>query len=69
MLQNPIKDWRLPIKGLQNWFDALTVTKKREDISKLLEDLISVYEPSNLPLPQIEFPTKDGKLTLFLTFF
>ncbi|XP_063701082.1 uncharacterized protein LOC134831309 [Culicoides brevitarsis] len=59
---NPIKDWRLPIKGLQNWFDALTVTKKREDISKLLEELIQKHEPQNLPLPILEFPTKDGVL-------
>uniref|UniRef100_A0A336LNT8 CSON009158 protein n=1 Tax=Culicoides sonorensis TaxID=179676 RepID=A0A336LNT8_CULSO len=59
---NPIKDWRIPIKGLQNWFDSITVTKKREDISNLLEKLIEKYEPANLPLPKLEFPTKDGVL-------
>ncbi|XP_058066162.1 uncharacterized protein LOC131215783 [Anopheles bellator] len=59
---HPIKDYNLPIKQLQNWFDTLTVTKKREDLSNLLKELIGKHNPKELPLPKIEFPTQDGRL-------
>lgn len=59
--QEPIRDWRIPIKGLQNWFEHITVTKKREDISNLLIEKIREYDPKNLPLPKLDFPTKDGE--------
>jgi sentrin-specific protease 7 len=61
--RNPIKDYRLPIKSLHNWFDQMVVTRKREDISNLIKELIRRSNPNGADdLPDIEFPTKDGKL-------
>lgn len=60
---DPIKDYRIPIK-LQDWFDTITVTKKREDISNLLKELIRKHNPDVLPLPEIKFPTLNGKLII-----
>lgn len=60
---DPIKDYRIPIK-LQDWFDTITVTKKREDISNLLKELIRKHNPDVLPLPDIKFPTLNGKLII-----
>lgn len=60
---DPIKDYRIPIK-LQDWFDTITVTKKREDISNLLKELIKKHNPDVLPLPDIKFPTLNGKLII-----
>jgi sentrin-specific protease 7 len=40
---HPIKDFRLPVRSLQNWFETIVVTRKREEIQyptlngKLLE--------------------------------
>ncbi|XP_059614832.1 uncharacterized protein LOC132260612 [Phlebotomus argentipes] len=60
---NPIKDYRLPIKQLQNWFSTIVVTRKREEISNLLMDLVKESHPERLDLlPVIQFPTQDGKL-------
>lgn len=52
----------MPIKHLNNWFEPLIVTKKREDISNLIKSLISQYNSCSSPLPEIQFPTKDGEL-------
>lgn len=61
MLQDPIKDYFLPIKQLANWFDEIVVTRKREEISKLLKTLMHKYNPdSHLTLPDITFPTLNG---------
>lgn len=60
---DPIKDYRMPIK-LHDWFDTLIVTKKREDISNLLKELIQKHNPDVLPLPEIKFPTLNGKLII-----
>lgn len=60
---DPIKDYRMPIK-LHDWFDTLVVTKKREDISNLLKELIQKHNPDVLPLPEIKFPTLNGKLII-----
>jgi hypothetical protein len=48
---------------LHNWFDQMVVTRKREDISNLIKDLIKRSNSNNnIDLPDIELPTKDGKL-------
>lgn len=61
--KDPIVDYTLPIKQLANWFDEITVTRKREDISNLLKTLMHKYNPeSHLTLPDITFPTLNGKL-------
>lgn len=62
--KEPIKDYRLPIKQLTNWFDFLTVTKKREDIAQLIQQLMDENNAhqSRLILPVIEFPTLNGQL-------
>ncbi|XP_064547590.1 sentrin-specific protease 6 isoform X3 [Drosophila montana] len=62
--KDPIKDYRLPIKQLTNWFDYLTVTKKREDIAQLIQQLMddSNTQQPRLILPVIEFPTLNGQL-------
>lgn len=58
--KDPIKDYRIPIKALQNWFHQDLVTRKREEIAKLLQDLIKRSTPEGIDLPEIEFPTKNG---------
>lgn len=62
-LQDPIKDYRRPVinKQLSSWFEGLVVTRKREDISNLLKDLVEKHFPENLPLPDIPLPTLNGK--------
>uniref|UniRef100_A0A182LXK2 Ubiquitin-like protease family profile domain-containing protein n=1 Tax=Anopheles culicifacies TaxID=139723 RepID=A0A182LXK2_9DIPT len=61
---DPIVDYHLPIKQLQEWFETITVTKKREDICNLIKELIEKHDPSVLPLPSIELPTLNGKLII-----
>ncbi|XP_017115056.1 uncharacterized protein LOC108137695 [Drosophila elegans] len=63
----PIRDYRLPIKGLSNWFDLLTVTKKREDIANLIQRLMDEgnqqqQQQQRRILPVIEFPTLNGQM-------
>ncbi|XP_026473578.1 sentrin-specific protease 6-like [Ctenocephalides felis] len=58
----PITDFSIPIRGLENWFETIVVTRKREDISKLIKKLVATYNADNLPLPDIIFPTLNGKL-------
>ncbi|XP_017010995.2 sentrin-specific protease 6 [Drosophila takahashii] len=61
----PIRDYRLPIAELSNWFDLLTVTKKREDIANLIQRLMDEGNPQQQQrkvLPVIEFPTLNGQL-------
>lgn len=62
IFQDPIKDYRLPIKHLNNWFESIIVTKKREDIALLIKDLISTHNHDAPPLPEIQLPTLNGKL-------
>lgn len=59
---DPVRDYTIPIKQLVNWFDTIVVTRKREETSNLLADLIHEYNPSQLPLPKIPFPTLNGEL-------
>lgn len=63
-------DYSLPIKQLANWFDEIVVTRKREEISILLKNLMHKYNPdSHLALPDITFPTLHGKnIFLFYCF-
>ncbi|CAK1553593.1 unnamed protein product [Leptosia nina] len=61
--KDPVLDYSLPIKQLTNWFDEIVVTRKREEISNLLKSLMNTYNPdSHLNLPDITFPTLNGKL-------
>lgn len=47
---------------MNNWFEPIIVTKKREDISHLIKSLVSEYKSCSTPLPDIQLPTKDGEL-------
>ncbi|XP_031345949.1 uncharacterized protein LOC116172807 isoform X2 [Photinus pyralis] len=60
--KTPIKDYHVPIKEVTHWFDEFVVTKKREDISLLIKDLMLKYDKDLDILPVISFPTLDGKL-------
>ena len=60
--KDPIKDFRIPIKNMTNWFPSLVVTRKREELSELLQTLIKRDKPEGMELPEIEFPTKDGQV-------
>ncbi|CAK9818629.1 Sentrin-specific protease 7 [Anthophora plagiata] len=61
--KNPIKDYTLPIKTLKNWFEEIVVTRKREELSKLLIKLMNATKgDKNITLPVVNFPTQDGKL-------
>lgn len=57
---DPIKDFRIPIKNMTNWFPSIVVTRKREELSNLLQTLIKREKPEGLELPEIELPTKNG---------
>lgn len=61
--KEPIKDFRIPIKNLNKWFHQDVVTRKREEIANLIEDLIKKTAPTeDIELPVLQFPTKDGKI-------
>lgn len=60
--KEPVRDYHLPIKQLVNWFETIIVTRKREEISDLLRQLVERHNPDRLPLPEIAFPTINGKL-------
>ncbi|XP_052895861.1 uncharacterized protein LOC128303049 [Anopheles moucheti] len=61
---DPIRDYHLPIEQLEDWFETITVTKKREDICNLIKTLVEKHNPNVLPLPSIELPTLNGKLIM-----
>lgn len=60
--KNPFTDFRLPHKSHVNWFHQDLVTRKREEIAKLIQMLLKKNNSDNYELPQLEFPTKDGKI-------
>ncbi|KAG7206518.1 hypothetical protein KM043_003863 [Ampulex compressa] len=61
--KSPIKDYTLPIKTLKNWFEEIVVTRKREELSKLLIRLMNTTKGDrSIGLPLVNFPTQDGKL-------
>lgn len=63
-VQVPIADYHIPIKTVHDWFDTVVVTRKREEISQLLIDLIGADDKNVLPLPDIKFPTLNGLCSL-----
>lgn len=40
----------------------MVVTRKREEISMLLKELVQKYNPDKLPLPDVNFPTLNGSV-------
>ncbi|XP_015114998.1 uncharacterized protein LOC107039748 [Diachasma alloeum] len=61
--ETPIQNYRLPIKTLKNWFEEIIVTRKREEISKLVVKLMLADKGDrNIVLPVVQFPTVEGKL-------
>jgi hypothetical protein len=52
-LQNPIKDYYLPMKNLVNWFSEDVVNRKREEIQKLL---LRLLEKSNVNIESLNLP-------------
>lgn len=52
-LQDPIKDYYLPMKNLVNWFSEDVVNRKREDIQKLL---LRLLEKSNVNIESLNLP-------------
>lgn len=60
--KEPIQDFRLPIKSLLNWFPQDIVTRKREDISNLIKQLMTLQGVNEVELPKLDFPTLDGKI-------
>jgi sentrin-specific protease 7 len=59
---DPIKDYRNPIKSLISWFHQDIVTRKREDISQLIKKLMRRDGFDDVELPEIDFPTRDGRV-------
>lgn len=53
----------MPIKTLKNWFEEIVVTRKREELSNLLINLMNETKGDKvINLPAMQFPTQDGKL-------
>lgn len=51
------------MRSLENWFEQDTVTRKREDLAKLLVKLINENKQNeNIVIPDLKFSTKNGKL-------
>lgn len=61
--QDPITDYHIPIKMLKNWFEELVVTRKREDISSLIKELMLENKKDPSILPDIAFPTCNGRFS------
>lgn len=50
---------------MKNWFEEIVVTRKREELSKLLIKLMNARKGNkNITIPAINFPTQDGKLKI-----
>lgn len=60
--KDPVKDFRIPIKALAKWFHQDLVTRKREDVANLIKTLMKREGFAEVDIPNIEFPTKDGKI-------
>lgn len=60
--KDPIKDFRTPMKSMTNWFHQDLVTRKREEIAQLIQTVIKRTTPEGIDLPELDFPTKDGKI-------
>ncbi|XP_012261070.2 uncharacterized protein LOC105688968 isoform X2 [Athalia rosae] len=60
---DPITNYMPPIKTLKQWFEEIVVTRKREELSKLLVRLMNATKGDrNILLPVLTFPTQEGKL-------
>ncbi|KAF2897296.1 hypothetical protein ILUMI_08881 [Ignelater luminosus] len=59
--KQPLKDYRIPMKLLKEWFEESVVTRKREDISLLIKELMIKYNKDPTILPHIVLPTLNGK--------
>lgn len=46
---------------LKNWFEEIVVTRKREDISSLIKELMLENKKDPSILPDIAFPTCNGR--------
>lgn len=56
--EEPIRDFRLPLESLVNWFDPDIVTvHKREEIAQLIAFLIKRTSSAGIELPTIDFPS------------
>lgn len=55
MLQSPIRDFHLPLKNLNTWFDEVTIRGKREGIAKLIQQLMAESNV-DIKLPELAFP-------------
>ncbi|XP_049821770.1 uncharacterized protein LOC109596804 isoform X3 [Aethina tumida] len=60
--KDPIVDYNIPIKQLKDWFEEIVVTRKREEISELIKNLMVEYDRDIDLLPKIKFPTINGKV-------
>ncbi|XP_012059449.1 PREDICTED: sentrin-specific protease 6-like [Atta cephalotes] len=61
--KDPIKDYTLPIKILETWFEEIVITKKREELSNLIIKLMNNTKGNKpINLPTITLPTQNGKL-------
>lgn len=61
-VQDPIKDYHIPIKEIKDWFEEIVVTRKREEIANLIKSLMKEYGKDTKLLPDISFPTLNGEL-------
>ncbi|KAB7500431.1 hypothetical protein Anas_02167 [Armadillidium nasatum] len=58
---DPIKDFKLPIKTLNKWFDQDVVAGKRKEVATLIKSLMDEHKPNhNITLPQIHFNSKEN---------
>jgi hypothetical protein len=55
LLQSPIRDFHLPLKNLNTWFDEVTIRGKREGIAKLIQQLMAESNV-DIKLPELTFP-------------
>lgn len=63
VVQDPIKNYSLPIKTLKHWFEEIIVTRKREELSKLLVRIMNATKGDRIILlPVLTFPTQEGRL-------
>ncbi|KYQ54350.1 Sentrin-specific protease 7 [Trachymyrmex zeteki] len=61
--KDPIKDYTLPIKTLEVWFEEIVITRKREELSNLIIKLMNnIKGNKTINLPTIKFPTQNSKL-------
>ena len=62
-LQDPVKDYYLPMKNLVNWFPEDVVNRKREEIQKLLLRLLekSNVNVKSLNLPKLSFSSNHSE--------